>query len=185
MSTPDLLVPLCHHRWSLPALAALDAAGGATRFAELGTQLRAARGPLRAAIDELVALGFARRNTGVGHPLRPEYFLTPLGRRAAPAAAGVVKQLQRMDLDPLGFRKWTIPISAALDAGPMRFSELRSALDPVTPRALTLALRDLDAEALVARAVEATWPPTTRYRLDVRGRRLARTLRPLAEALAA
>jgi DNA-binding HxlR family transcriptional regulator len=47
-------------------------------------------------------------------------------------------------------------------AEPRRFSELRAAL-PASPRALALALRDLEEAGLLRRTVTEDRPPQTRY----------------------
>jgi DNA-binding HxlR family transcriptional regulator len=51
----------------------------------------------------------------------------------------------------------------------------RAAL-PVTPRALALALRELEVAGLVEREVLATRPPSTRYRVTRAGGRIVRAL---------
>ena len=65
-------------------------------------------------------------------------------------------------------RKWSVPVLAGLADG-RRFSELRAALPGVTPRALALALRDLEDARLVRREVLPTRPPSTVYRATRRG----------------
>ena len=62
-------------------------------------------------------------------------------------------------------RKWSVPVLAELREE-RRFSELRAALPGITPRALALALRDLEAARLVRREVLPTRPPSTVYRAD-------------------
>ncbi len=69
----------------------------------------------------------------------PEYVLTRSGEVAARRCA---KLLESVDEDEVLLRKWSLPILAALTQ-PARFSELRAALPGVTPRALALALKDL------------------------------------------
>ena len=64
--------------------------------------------------------------------------------------------------------KWSVPVLAALGDG-RRFSEVRAALPGVTPRALALALRDLEDARLVRREVLPTRPPSTVYRATRRG----------------
>jgi DNA-binding HxlR family transcriptional regulator len=162
MSTTSL-VALFHHRWAAPALALLDERGGA-RFVELQRKLEVGRESLRNALDALLELGYVRRNPGYGHPLRPEYVITPDGRAAAPLAARVSRAATRETL----LRKWSVPVLAQLD-DPRRFSELRAALPGVTPRALALALRDLEDARLVQRDVLPTRPPSTVYRATRRG----------------
>jgi DNA-binding HxlR family transcriptional regulator len=157
MST-DRLVELFHHRWAAPALAVADARG-AVRFVELQRRLGVGRESLRSALDALVDLGYVRHNEGYGHPLRPEYVITRSGRRAADLAARVATSPARETL----LKKWSVPVLAQLPE-PRRFSELRTSLPGVTPRALALALRDLEAARLVRREVLPTRPPSTVYR---------------------
>ena len=163
MST-ESLIALFHHRWAPPALALLDDRGGA-RFVEIQRRLDVGRESLRRALDALIDLGLVRRNEGYGHPLRPEYVVTAAGRRAARLAD---KVLRAGDADTL-LRKWSVPVLAEL-RGPRRFSELRTALPGVTPRALALALRDLEDAGFVRREVLPTRPPSTVYRATRRGR---------------
>jgi DNA-binding HxlR family transcriptional regulator len=164
------LIELFHHRWAAPALALLGERGGA-RFVELQRRLDVGRESLRRALDALMESGLARRNEGYGHPLRPEYVLTAKGRTAAPVAAGIVAA---GDADVL-LRKWSVPVLAELGDA-RRFSELRAALSAITPRALALALQDLEAAGYVRREVQATRPPSTVYRPTARGRRVQRVI---------
>jgi DNA-binding HxlR family transcriptional regulator len=157
------LIAFFHHRWAPPALALLDDRSGA-RFVELQRTLDVGRDSLRRALDSLIDLGYVRRNEGYGHPLRPEYVITPRGRSAAPLAARVSRAAARETL----LRKWSVPVLAEL-GGPRRFSELRASLPGVTPRALALALRDLEDARLVRREVLPTRPPSTVYRATRRG----------------
>lgn len=165
MSTPDLIA-LFHHRWAPPALALLGERGGA-RFVELQRRLGVGRESLTRALDALVATGLVRRDTGYGHPLRPEYLVTAHGRSAAGLAARV---LAAGDSEVL-LRKWSVPILAQLGEG-RRFSELRASLGEISPRALALALRELEEARLVRREVVPTRPPSTVYRTTARGRRV-------------
>jgi len=151
------LVRLFHYRWAPPALALLGERGGA-RFVELQRKLGVGGDSLRRALDALLELGLVSRNPGYGHPLRPEYLVTDEGRDAARLCAGV---LAAGDPEVL-LRKWSVPTLAQLDR-PRRFSELRAALPGVTPRALALALRDLEDAGLAEREVLPTRPPSTLY----------------------
>ena len=169
MST-DELIDLFHHRWAPPALALLGERGGA-RFVELQRRLGVGRESLRRALDRLIELGYVRRHSGYGHPLRPEYVPTPPGRAAAELSARV---LRAGDAETL-LHKWSIPVLAEL-GGERRFSELRAALPGVTPRALALALQELEAAGLIEREIRATRPPSTAYRPTARGRRVQRAL---------
>jgi DNA-binding HxlR family transcriptional regulator len=162
MSTASL-IKLFHHRWAAPALALLAEREGA-RFVELQRKLDVGRESLRNALDALLELGLVRRNPGYGHPLRPEYVITPAGRAAAPLAGRVTRAAGRETL----LRKWSVPVLAQLGE-PRRFSELRASLPGVTARALALALRDLEEARFVQREVLPTRPPSSVYRTTRRG----------------
>jgi len=168
VSTADL-IELFHHRWAPPVLALVGERGG-VRFVELQRKLDVGRESLNRALDALIVLGYVRRNPGYGHPLRPEYLLAPGGRRAAELAAGVLAAGDPAVL----LRKWSVPVLAELGEE-RRFSELRSSLE-ASPRALALALQDLEAARLIRREVVATRPPTTIYRPTARGRRVQEAL---------
>lgn len=169
MSTEDL-IELFHYRWAPPALALLGERGGA-RFVELQRRLEVGRESLRRALDTLIELGYVRPNIGYGHALRPEYVTTPAGRPAALIAARVIAAGDSETL----LRKWSVPVLAELGLE-RRFSELRVALAGVTPRALALALQDLERTGYVQREVLATRPPSTLYRPTPAGRRVQRAL---------
>jgi DNA-binding HxlR family transcriptional regulator len=67
--------------------------------------------------------------------------------------------------------KWALYVLAALRrrGRPMRFNELRRALDGVTTKMLTQTLRALERDGLVSRAVYPTVPPRVEYRLTPLG----------------
>jgi DNA-binding HxlR family transcriptional regulator len=165
MSIPELIA-IFHHRWSAPVLAELLRQKG-SRFAALSGTLGVGRESLRRTLDSLLSLGLVARNPGYGHPLRPEYILT---RRGGHVAQRCARLLATADDDVL-LRKWSLPVLAALEH-PARFSELRAALPGVSPRALALALKDLESADLVERRVEDAYPPRAVYRPTRLGRRL-------------
>ena len=65
------LVRLCHHRWLVPVLGEIGAAGGA-RFAVLVARLGISPPSLRRTLAAAEAAGLVMPNPGYGHPLRPE-----------------------------------------------------------------------------------------------------------------
>jgi DNA-binding HxlR family transcriptional regulator len=143
------LIALCHHRWSTPVLAELGRTGGA-RFVVLVNRLGVGRASLQRALAALVELGLVRRNPGYGHPLRPEYVLTPEGEEAAVRCARLLAAVDGKS--GVLLRKWSLPVLVAL-CDNARFSELREALPGITARALALALKDLERAGLVTRRV--------------------------------
>jgi DNA-binding HxlR family transcriptional regulator len=167
---------LTHHRWALPVLAELGHTGG-SRFATLTGKLRVPGESLRRTLAYLQDADVVRRNPGYGHPLRPEYVLTGRGQTLARRSKRLLAALA--GYENVGLKKWSLPILAELDA-PHRFSELRARLPEATPRALTIALKDLQAAGLVRRAVTDEYPPQVRYEATPAARPIVRAARALA-----
>jgi DNA-binding HxlR family transcriptional regulator len=166
---------LCHHRWSIPVIAEIRRTGG-SRFATLSGVLGIAGESLRRTLSYLQDEGLVERNPGYGHPLRPEYLLTRKGRIVAPHARRLLEALAGHE--EVALKKWSLPVLAQLDE-PRRFSELRAA-QPASPRALTLALKELQADGLVRRTVTDEYPPHVRYAATRKGRRIVGAARALA-----
>ena len=142
----------------MPVLAEIRRTRG-SRFATLAGRLGVTGESLRRTLAYLLDEGLVERNPGYGHPLRPEYLLTRRGKIVAPHVRRLLDRLAGHE--EVGLKKWSLPVLAALDE-PRRFSELRATL-PASPRALTLALKDLQAARLVRRRVTDEYPPQVRY----------------------
>jgi DNA-binding HxlR family transcriptional regulator len=71
-------------------------------------------------------------------------------------------------LDTVG-DKWSVYVITVLDAGTMRFTELKRAIDGISQRMLTVTLRALERDGLVERTVHAVIPPRVEYRLTPLG----------------
>lgn len=147
----------------------------------LANDLGLSKDALRQTLDGLIGVGLVMRNPGYGHPMRPEYMLTDKGRRVAPACASVLHELRQRGIENVVLKKWSIPIVAALNAE-RRYGELRGTVG-ATPRAFTLALKELIGAGLVERRVHDGFPPSTSYRLTPASRRLRRQVTRLAAAL--
>jgi DNA-binding HxlR family transcriptional regulator len=173
------LVALFHNRWSVPILAELHRQRG-SRFVTLSRILGLSRESLRRTLAALIDLGFVSRNPGYGHPLRPEYVLTDAGERIARASGPLIDTLRRRGLEEIGLKKWSMPVVYALSGAPRRFSELREELEGISPRALTLTLKELEAVGVVKRRVTDDYPPSTIYRLANDAHALADVVGPLA-----
>ena len=161
---------LSHHRWSLPVVAEIARTRG-SRTATLTGRLGVSGESLRRTLAALIDAGLVRRNPGYGHPLRPEYVLTRRGREIAPACRTIVEALRGRE--EVGLKKWSLPVLAQLDA-PRRFSELHARLPGATPRALALALKELQAAGLVERRVTESYPPAVVYTATRASRRIVR-----------
>jgi len=131
-----------------------------SRSAALSGQLGVSGASLRRTLAALQEAGLVERNPGYGHPLRPEYVLTARGHRLAPAVAGVLEAITGHE--DVALRKWSLPVLAQLSR-PRRFSELRARLPAAGPRALALALKDLQAAGLVRRQLVDSYPPSAVY----------------------
>jgi DNA-binding HxlR family transcriptional regulator len=175
------LVALFHNRWSVPILAELHRQRG-SRFVTLARTLGMSRESLRRTLAALIESGLVGRNPGYGHPLRPEYVLTRRGERIAAACSPLVERMRQGELEEIGLKKWSMPVVYALSERPLRFSELRDRLEGVSPRALALALKDLEMSGLVARRVTSDYPPATVYRLSKAGRPFANELAQVTTA---
>lgn len=139
---------LVHRRWVIPILAQLHRDSGA-RFAALRGHLGISRDALSSTLEYLVEIDLVSRNTGHGHPLRPEYLPTEHGQSVAAMADPLHSELESLDALDVGLRKWSLPVVGAVGGSDARFSELRDRLQPITPRALSKTISDLvDAELL-------------------------------------
>jgi DNA-binding HxlR family transcriptional regulator len=172
----DELQRLTGGRWLMPLMAQLAAEDG-SRFAAMLARLGLSRSALAASLAQLREAGWVRRNPGHGHPLRPEYVLTGAGAPIAAFAARIMAQRQRLGLEPAQLPRWSLPVVGRLSRDRARFSALRAALPPVTPRALSLTLKQMLAAALIDRALRDEFPPIAIYGLTGRGESLAEAMR--------
>lgn len=68
--------------------------------------------------------------------------------------------------------KWTLLIIRDLGEDRARFSELERSLTGISPRTLSLRLRDLEQEGIVERRTFSEVPPRVEYALTDKGRAL-------------
>lgn len=177
------LPALFHHRWAAAVLAELERTSG-SRFVTMTNRIGVGGESLRRTLASLIDAGLVARNPGYGHPLRPEYVLTPRGQRVAPICADLLAGLRELGVEATALKKWSLPVVLALGGpGRRRFSELQERLREITARALALALKDLSAAGLVDRAVTDGYPPASVYSLEPAGARLLPVLRRLDAAL--
>jgi DNA-binding HxlR family transcriptional regulator len=163
-------------RWLVPLLAHVGAEEG-SRFAVMLTRIGLSRSALAASLTQLQDAGWLRRNPGHGHPLRPEYILTAAGAPLAAFCVRVMAQREKLGLQPSQMPRWSLPLISTLGRDRARFSALRASLAPVTPRALSLTLKQMLSTDLVDRALEDEFPPIAIYGLTGRGLRLAEAMR--------
>ena len=74
--------------------------------------------------------------------------------------------------------KWSVLVVSKLGDGTKRFNELRREIGGISQRMLTLTLRGLERDGLVARTIVPSSPPGVQYDLTALGRDL---LQPVSE----
>lgn len=176
MLPDDDLRELIGSRWFVPVLAFTGREDGA-RPAALAARLGISRSMLASVLEALLRKGWLMRNPGHGHPLRPEYVLSETGRPVAAWCERVVAERDRLGLGPPDLGRWSLPLVRRLDRRWERFSSLQSSLAPVSPRSLSLSLKQLLSAGLAERRLEDAFPPVPLYGLTGRGQRLARAMR--------
>ena len=78
--------------------------------------------------------------------------------------------------------KWSVSVIHVLgDAGTLRFNELRSRVDGISQRMLTVTLRGLERDGVVRRTVYPEVPPRVEYALTPLGGTLRQLVRGLVE----
>ncbi len=77
--------------------------------------------------------------------------------------------------------KWSVPLVGLLGDRPMRFNELKRAIEGVSQRMLTLTLRGLERDGLLTRTVFPTVPPRVDYALTPLGRSLLEPVSALGQ----
>ena len=75
--------------------------------------------------------------------------------------------------------KWKLLIMRNLLARPWRFNELQKSIDGISQKALTEALRSMEADGIVSRTVYPEVPPRVEYALT----ELGESMRPIIKAL--
>lgn len=157
----ELLVKVTSRAWSLKVLALMHE-GTPGRQAPLLAASGASRTAFAQSIRHLETLGLLERNPGHGHPLRPEFRLTPTGQALAPIAHQI-EASARDDAGAVLIRKmWTVPLLAVANK-PKVFSALKRELNPITDRALSKSLRELSNQKWIERSVNVELHPPRPY----------------------
>lgn len=94
-----------------------------------------------------------------------------------PAASCPIRHI----LSRLG-SKWSMLVLLTLHAnGTMRFGDVRKTIGDISQRMLTVTLRTLEADGLVARTIYGEIPPRVEYNLTERGESLIPLLSQLVD----
>jgi len=169
-------VNITSRAWSLPILASLHT-GVAGRQATLLSATGANRTAFAQSMDHLIEIGLLERNPGYGHPLRPEFRLTELGKTAGKIAHQIHNVTNNEDHDLIR-RSWTVPILASLHA-PSHFNDIKRSLPAITDRALSQSLKSMEGRNWVSRSVsEIARPPRSIYAAINTGGQISQITRP-------
>ena len=155
---------LFHYRWIIPVLGVLYCQNGA-KFITLLNELKISRSVLASTLHKLIIEGMVMRNPGYGHPLRPEYILTDKGICLGPFCNEMMTCINEKKGYRLFQSKWAVQIIYLCSQGEIRFSELKSALIPITSRALSEELKALNSQGFIERKIIESFPPLTTYSL--------------------
>lgn len=157
----NFLVNITSRAWALSILSNLHE-GVAGRQATLLSATGASRSAFVQSMDHLIKIGLMERNPGHGHPLRPEFRLTPRGVTAA-AIAHKIQSVSRDEDRDLLRRSWTLPVLTTLQT-PRHFNDIRRNLLTITDRALSQTLKSMEERSWVHRSVNnAARPPRSMY----------------------
>ena len=166
-----LFVNITSRAWALPILSSLHE-GVAGRQAALLAATGASRTSFTQSLDHLMEIGVLERNPGHGHPLRPEFRLTPLGSTAA-AMANKIHIVSTGEDQDLLRRSWTVPVLTSLRR-PSHFNEIKRDLPTITDRALSQSLKAMEDRKWVRRRVNDTArPPSSIYSAINLGRKIS------------
>jgi len=183
-SPQPTIADLFHRRWAVPIFDHLERNRGA-KFVTLVHTTGASPASVRQTLDHLIANRWVMPNPGYGHPLRPEYVLTPSGERLAPHCSALLRAVASESLDEIALRKWSLPTLGALAERPRRFRELANVLRGISDRALSQALARLGAVPLVAKCSAAGRPSGWSYFPAGMGAELACRVAEVGRELAA
>jgi DNA-binding HxlR family transcriptional regulator len=169
-------VNITSRAWALPILSNLHA-GIAGRQAPLVAATGASRTAFAQSMDHLITMGLVERNPGYGHPLRPEFRLTPLGITAA-AIANKIQNVSADEDQGLLRRSWTLPVLTSLYS-PSHFNDIKRKLPTITDRALSQSLKSMEVKNWVCRSVDETArPPRSIYQAVNAGEVISKVTAP-------
>jgi len=171
----ELLVNISSKAWALKILALLDS-GVAGRQAPLLAATKATRPAFSASLRHLNELKLLEKNPGHGHPLRPEFRLTPRGIEAAAIAGHVINAAPDDEALTILKRNWSVPI-LAIARTPTRYSAIKTRLGKITDRALSQSLYFLEERDWLAREINVSHrAPYPTYHAIEKGAEISRLI---------
>ncbi len=177
----NTLVNVTSRAWSLSILALMHR-GTPGRQATLLAASGAGRTAFSQSLWHLVDLELLEKNPGHGHPLRPEFRLTAKGAEIAIFADRVGSLVHQPFEHSLLRRMWTVPVLIVCQ-GPRYFGEIKNHLAPITDRALSQSLKQLEAKAWLRREIETSSRPVrSRYQATNAGAEISQAVGPQGPA---
>ncbi len=162
------LVKLTSRTWALDILA-LMYAGVPGRQAALLAKSQAGRTAFAQSLQHVQDLGLVARNPGHGHPLRPEFRLTDMGKIYGAVAARALTAAAQADEPALLRKTWTLPV-LVVSGTPQYFSQIKRALPPITDRALSQSIKQMIARSWLRRDVDlGAYPVRPQYMVAAAG----------------
>lgn len=170
-----VFIKVTSRAWSLKILTQMHR-GTPGRQASLLSATGAGRTAFSQSLRHLVNLGLLESNPGHGHPLRPEFQLTAKGVEIAKIADKVESLICQPSEYTLLRRAWTVPI-LIVSHEPRYFGEIKSQLVPITDRALSQSLKQLESHRWLHREVETTSRPArARYQATNSGAEISQAI---------
>ncbi len=171
----NLLVNITSKAWCLRILSLLHQ-GVPARQAPLIAASGAGRTAFVQSLQHLRDLGLVETNPGHGHPLRPEYRLTPKGAQIASIAAKIDLNVEEPDEQTLIRRAWTIPV-LAVSQQPRYFGHIKESLGRITDRALSQSIKQLEEKRWLNRQIDMNLrPPRPLYQSANTGLLISRAI---------
>ncbi len=156
------LVKVTSRAWSLDILSLMHD-GMVGRQSVLLPATGAGRTAFGQSLSHLIDLELLERNPAHGHPLRPEFRLTPRGVEVAGIAGRIKCAVPQRPRQVMLRRTWVVPI-LAVSREPLQFTSIKRELGAITDRALSQSLEQLQAQHWLQRKVDtASRPPKPFY----------------------
>ena len=153
---------LFQYRWDLSLLAELYQSSGA-KFVTLQSRFDISRGILKTSLERLILAGLVVQNPGYGHPMRPEYILTPFGTSVGSLCNDLLDEGEKRGVSDIFYDKWSCPIVFSTGKEKVRFNTLKKSLNPITSRALSGSLKKLHQLECIKRSLLDANPPMNIY----------------------
>jgi DNA-binding HxlR family transcriptional regulator len=160
----EKILNLIQYKWANPIILFLLEKNG-SKLVTIQKTLSISRDSLRRTLGILVDKELIQRNSGYGHPMRPEYVLTKQGAIIGKDLLNHKELFKNVNYFKLiGSSKWTLQTLLKLKKH-SQFNDLKKQVQ-ITSRSLSLTLKNLEEQNYVTRKIESNYPPTISYLLS-------------------